>query len=450
MPSGAKKRKAAKKKKEKEANINSSSDNPQGNDDLKSQDEKGSDGGEGSSPAYHDHDDHHHPFNEESEEVEEGDRSVTHPSLSDIKSIEEVPSEITNAEAVGGQEDRIVKIESDLKSEESFDRVNDSVEHVKSLKESTDRNGNYSGTLNVESLNENHESEQRAVTSEVLTYSVDSSAEVAGGHVVKIVSDLKSEKSSDRINDSVAYVNFTSELVKEREVSAVKIVSNLEDEESSDKINERVGHVESVKESHYGDGNSNGTSHVESFNENNSNDDPNNSKQMAVIPEDLAYTVNSSSTKNSLTTENVAVRETSNFVVEPDVNSVKEVASLCEVKTSDDGSALLEESTVSQSAAVDLAMKKHEDKVFPSPDQYITTLHVVESPPTEYGSKVSASASENPTVTLSTPDADPAKGSESPECSENQPQLVSAPRVVQKTAWLNCCGLFELLSGSNR
>ncbi|KAK4259447.1 hypothetical protein QN277_005776 [Acacia crassicarpa] len=457
MPSGAKKRKAAKKKKEKEADINPPSNNPQGSDDLKSQDGKGSDGGEGSSSAYHDHDDH--PFNEGSEEVEEGDQSVAYPSISDIKPMEEVPGDITNAEVVGGQEFSVVKIESDLKSEERSDRVNENVENVRSFKESLDGHGNSSGTASDEFLkkdnskDELYNSQQKAFTSEGLTYPVDSSTEVAGGHkvIVKIDSGLKSENNSERINDSVADVNYTSELVGEREVSAVKIVSDLEYEESSTRINERVDHIESTKESRYGNGNSSGTSNVESLSENNSKDEPNNSKQMAIISEALAYPVDdSSTTKISLTSENPTVKETSNLVVEPCVNSVKEGSSLSEVKSNDNGSASLEES-VSQVAAVDLAMKKHEDKVFPLPDQNVTIPDMVESPPTDYGSKVSTSVSENPTpVPESTNDAGHAKGSETPECSENKPQVVSAPHMVQKACWLNCCGLFDVLSGSNR
>ncbi|KAI9127417.1 hypothetical protein K1719_001976 [Acacia pycnantha] len=451
MPSGAKKRKAAKKKKEKEADTNPPSNNPQGRDDLKSQDEKGSDGGEGSSPAYHDQDDHHHhPFDEGSEEVQEGDQSVAHPSISDIKPMEEVPADITNAEVVGGQEFNVVKREGDLKSEEHSDRVNESVENVRSFKESLEGHGNSSGTASDEFLNESnskdelYNSQRKAVTSECLTYPVDSSAEVVGGHkvIVKIDSGLKSGNNSDRINDSVADVNYTSELVREKEVSAVKIVSDLEYEESSDKINERVDHNESTKESRDGNGNSSGTSNVGSLNENNSKDEPNNSKEMAIISEALPYPVDDSF--------QTIVKETSNLVVEPCVNSVKEVASLSEVNSSDNGSASLEES-VSQVAAVDLAMKKHEDKVYPLPDQLVPRPDMVESPPTDYGSKVSTSVSENPTpVPDSTKDAGHAKGSETPECSENKPQVVSAPHMVQKASWLNCCGLFDLLSGCNR
>lgn len=72
MPSGAKKRKAAKKKKELEAHINPSS---QRNEDVKSQDDKGSDSGEIDSPASQNHPSHSNPFGEGNKEIQESSSS---------------------------------------------------------------------------------------------------------------------------------------------------------------------------------------------------------------------------------------------------------------------------------------------------------------------------------------------------------------------------------------
>ncbi|KAJ1426197.1 hypothetical protein SESBI_10598 [Sesbania bispinosa] len=180
MPPGAKKRKAARKKKEKENNINSST-NPQGNDDLKSQDEKGSGGGEGSSPAHHEHDDHHHPFNDGSEKVEERDPPAAQPFASDVKSMEEDPGDVKIDEVLGGQEDSVVMIERDLKSEESSERKNVSFEHDETAKESYYENGNIGGASNGESLTEknskddNYHSFEEAIACHELAKSVDSS-----------------------------------------------------------------------------------------------------------------------------------------------------------------------------------------------------------------------------------------------------------------------------------
>ncbi|CAK9163652.1 unnamed protein product, partial [Ilex paraguariensis] len=42
------------------------------------------------------------------------------------------------------------------------------------------------------------------------------------------------------------------------------------------------------------------------------------------------------------------------------------------------------------------------------------------------------------------------KDPEVPECSDIQPLGDSALRPVQTTSWKSCCGLFELLTGSNK
>lgn len=401
-----------------------------GSDDLRSQDEKGSDGGEGSSPSHHDHEDHHqHPFNEGSDEVEEGDRSVVYPFISDIKPKEDIPGDIANAEVVGGQEVSVGEIESELKLGESSDQINDNVENVRSFEESLDGYGKSSGVVSDEFLNEAYSkgelynSQQKAVTSEDITFPVDYNTEEAEGQggIIKVVSDLKSEKSSDRIDDIVAHVNYASELVGEQEVSAVNIVSGLEHEKSSDRINKRLDYVESALRSSYGNGNSSDTSKVGNLNADNSKDEPDNSKQTAIISEDSADLVDSPPTQISSASDNTSVKETRNLVVEPYADSVKEVTSLSEVKSGDTGSASLVESTVPQEAAVDLAMKKHEDKVFPLPDQHVTTPDLVKSQPKEYSSGVSATAAEKPIpATESTKVADRTNGSETPECSENQ------------------------------
>lgn len=118
MPSGAKKRKAAKKKKEIESTT--SSNNPQqqqGENELKSIDEKGSDG---DSPAYRNHgDDQNNQFNEGSEEVEEIE---VKPSAAVAKSSEEIRNDGKVGEAEGGKEG-VVEIEWDMKSEESLEKI---------------------------------------------------------------------------------------------------------------------------------------------------------------------------------------------------------------------------------------------------------------------------------------------------------------------------------------
>ncbi|KAF7803261.1 hyphally regulated cell wall protein 3 [Senna tora] len=151
MPSAAKKRKAAKKKKEKVATINpSSNSHTQGSDGFKSQDEKGSDGGEFSSSANPDHDDNYLSVNEGSE-VEERDLSAAQSFIADMKSMEEVASAIKNAEEVERKEDSVVEIERKLKSEESSDSKNVNVEYTESAQESHYGNKNSTGNSKDES-----------------------------------------------------------------------------------------------------------------------------------------------------------------------------------------------------------------------------------------------------------------------------------------------------------
>ncbi|GMN43396.1 hypothetical protein TIFTF001_012592 [Ficus carica] len=121
MPSGAKKRKAAKKKKELEATSNNNySNNPQEHDDAKSQDGKGSDGGEVSSPAHQDHrNDNDHPFNEGNEVRLSSDaRSI----VAEDNSMEKVPSGAGVGGKVGFQGLSVPNAESSLKPEEHSER----------------------------------------------------------------------------------------------------------------------------------------------------------------------------------------------------------------------------------------------------------------------------------------------------------------------------------------
>ncbi|CAJ2633461.1 uncharacterized protein LOC123884107 [Trifolium pratense] len=147
MPSGAKKRKAAKKKKEIQSTNPSSNNNPQqqqqGENELKSIDEKGSDGGEGDSPAYRNHDDHNQ-FNEGSEEVEEIEQSAAV-----AKSSEEVRNDDKIDDKVEGGKEGVVEIEWDMKSEESCENKDVSVVQIESAKESDYRNGNSVGSNDV-------------------------------------------------------------------------------------------------------------------------------------------------------------------------------------------------------------------------------------------------------------------------------------------------------------
>ncbi|GMY37834.1 muscle M-line assembly protein unc-89 [Fagus crenata] len=143
MPSGAKKRKAAKKKKVLEAHTNTnlsiSTNNPQGNDDLKSQDGKESDGGEVSTPASRDLDSDHNSFNEGNEELEEQDPSSIRSFVAEDKSMEGVPIDVEGEQKIGSEDDGAVKIERELKSDDNSERKNGIFEHIESTKQAHNR-----------------------------------------------------------------------------------------------------------------------------------------------------------------------------------------------------------------------------------------------------------------------------------------------------------------------
>ncbi|GMI77720.1 hypothetical protein like AT2G34310 [Hibiscus trionum] len=122
MPSGSKKRKAAKKKKEQQAVNN----NPHGNDDMKSQDERDSDGtdvGSVGSPASqgdHNHN-HQHPFNHREEERKRGPSPVG-SHVTEEKSVEETARDAKSTgksgldEVGGAAHVRIQHVEHDKSS----------------------------------------------------------------------------------------------------------------------------------------------------------------------------------------------------------------------------------------------------------------------------------------------------------------------------------------------
>ncbi|KAE9608237.1 hypothetical protein Lalb_Chr08g0233301 [Lupinus albus] len=192
------------------------------------------------------------------------------------------------------------------------------------------------------------------------------------------------------------------------------VVRDLKSVESSERKNGSDVHLESAKESDYSNGNTSIGLNDDSVTEN-AKDGSNDSVKEAVTFDELVKSIDYSHAKMTSITENAPVEETGNSVPESHVDPVKEVASISEGKCSDTGSVLPVKSVASQVGPIDLAMKKNENKVHPCSD---IVDHV-----NDY---------------------------ETPECSEKQPLITSAPRVVRKTSWLNCCGLFDVLTGSDR
>ncbi|KAJ7947233.1 transcriptional regulator ATRX-like isoform X2 [Quillaja saponaria] len=338
MPSGAKKRKAAKKKKEKEAHINSPTNNSQGNDDLRSHDKKGSDGGEVDSPAHQDHHNHRHPFNEGTKGPEERDSESL---VAADKSMEEVKTVVEGVHMVGVEDDGVVNIERDLKSEDTS-----------GIKE-----------VNIEQVELNEESHD---------------------------GDSRSPSSSS-------------------------------DDESNVSAKKTKEEYKSVPES--------------------------------IVPDDSIRTIDSSSAKVDLISENAPAKETVISFTEssPISDSAKPVVSLSEVTTCITGSASIEKSDEAKGSSTtvsDIALKKIEDTILHSSDENATASSgLVESKPNVTEVKdLSLSGTTISQYSNGTKHGD----SGIRDCSENQPLVEPAPRVVQKASWLNCCGLLEVLTGSSR
>ncbi|XP_057417104.1 uncharacterized protein LOC130711483 [Lotus japonicus] len=341
MPSGAKKRKAARKKKEQQNNINPSTSNPQGDDELKSLDEKGSDGGESGSPAHHEHGDHDHPFNDGSEEVEEVDLSAAQQFATEANSVEEVSDDVKIDEVLVEKEDSVVVIERDLQSEEISERRNESFEHGETAKESP-----------------YYEDQKNGVTS--------------NGE------SLAEENSKDDDNHSF-----------EEEIACHELVKSSDSSQPSELIS---------------------------------------------------------------TTESALIEEPGESAAEYSDNSLKAADSVPEVENGDAGSrsVSLEKSVVPPVEVTNLAMKENEDNAYPLTDEKnAATSSLEESIPMEHDSKVLTPSSASPSTEF-TNGTKHIQNSQTPEFSENQPRVTSAPNMVQKTSWLSCCGLFEVLSGSNR
>ncbi|KAK8475518.1 hypothetical protein V6N11_029074 [Hibiscus sabdariffa] len=150
MPSGAKKRKAAKKRKEQQAvsNINSSTDNnPHGNDDMKSLDERDSDGGDVGSPASQVNHNHR-------EEERKTAPSPVESHVTEEKSLEEATRDAESMEKSGlddveTERARIWHVEHDKRSScsSSSDYESQASEKMPKAEETWQCNGDKSATV---------------------------------------------------------------------------------------------------------------------------------------------------------------------------------------------------------------------------------------------------------------------------------------------------------------
>ncbi|XP_019463825.1 PREDICTED: uncharacterized protein LOC109362469 [Lupinus angustifolius] len=235
----------------------------------------------------------------------------------------------------------------------------------------------------------------------------------------------------------------------EKQDIVVLIEGDVKPEESPESKDACFEQIETAEESYHGNENASGTSNDKPVTEKNSEDEDYNSIQEAIVCHALVKSIDSSPSNTTSIAENAPVEESGNSAAESSVNSVNAVASLSEAENSDNGSVLLEKSVVSSLGVTDLAMKIDEGPVYPLTDESARMSNLEETKSKECDSKVITSLSASP-FTRSSNGAEHIKASETPESSEYQPLVASAPHIVQQTSWLSCCGLFEVVSGSDR
>ncbi|BAT73564.1 hypothetical protein LR48_Vigan01g038300 [Vigna angularis] len=202
-----------------------------------------------------------------------------------------------------------------------------------------------------------------------------------------------------------------------KEDCVVLVEGSLKSEESSESKSISFEHHETAKESYFENENENGsyTSQGESLSEKNSNNG------------------------NFISVEEAVVCHV----------SVKSNDSVSKIENSDSGNVVLDKPVVHPEEVNNLAMKLNEDNVYSLTNENERTLSMEEPKLKECDSNtltpVSASA-----FTKFTNGAKHIKDCDLAERSKNQPHSALAPNVVQKTSWLSCCGLFEVLSSSHR
>uniref|UniRef100_A0A5B6Z640 Putative enolase-phosphatase E1 n=1 Tax=Davidia involucrata TaxID=16924 RepID=A0A5B6Z640_DAVIN len=348
MPSGAKKRKAAKKKKEKEANITeSATHSQQGDDDLKTHDEKESDG-EVSSPTSQDHHNDQHPFAEgEEEELEKRENASSARSfVTEMKPIEAVNNDGESTQKVAIEE-AVVQIDSNLKPEDdSIVEKNIVVMESGELKE---------GAYNSRELTE-------------------------GAY--------NSVSESATFVDSVKLVDSLSEVV-------TKVTDSVPVGEAYNSVVETATFVDSDKVS---------------------------------LSEEMVQVTESESVENFVTSDVV------------------------ELGLKENGKKMLpseDESTGVSSVMTDLGSQNKEDKVVSTPNENAAaSSNAMGFAAQENEDKLLVSFNASRVDTNN--GAEHIKTSGIPESSDSQTQVASAPQAVQTTSWRSCCGLFEVLTGSNR
>ncbi|KAL5774108.1 hypothetical protein ACOSP7_011665 [Xanthoceras sorbifolium] len=159
----------------------------------------------------------------------------------------------------------------------------------------------------------------------------------------------------------------------------------------------------------------------------------------------------SSSDNESQAVEKVSIGKTDDPVAEtaPAVDSVKPLVNVAKevinVAESNSYKNSMAPTLIESRSKENEELKRNEDKVIPLYGESVEVSWTVVEPVTN--------ENEGTSLPLAAPDSSNGaelRNSKSTQSSENQPLLAPAPRVEQRTSWLSCCGLFDVITGSGR
>ncbi|KAK1375458.1 p-glycoprotein 9 [Heracleum sosnowskyi] len=159
----------------------------------------------------------------------------------------------------------------------------------------------------------------------------------------------------------------------------------------------------------------------------------------------------SNSSRSSSDDESNVEKKTEVVETRQPVDSSSEVASqvVTNIPAGQNTNAVAEAVSVVTPVPIDLGSSKMEDiTVSTSEENPALYMDVKDSAAEDKDAKLLLSFNA-PSVHTSN-GAGHIKESESPECSDSQPLVASAPQVVQKTSFKSCCGIFDFFTSSDR
>ncbi|XP_011005829.1 PREDICTED: transcription factor mef2A isoform X2 [Populus euphratica] len=144
----------------------------------------------------------------------------------------------------------------------------------------------------------------------------------------------------------------------------------------------------------------------------------------------------------------VPISETEKFVIEIAQVENPEVLEVVESCFEEDEDKLLPVSNeTAEVSPATVVPKKNEDKVFPISDENVgASANVVGS--SAYGNvgKTLVSSASHSAETGN--GEEKTKYTDARQITENKPPLACGPRVAERTSWMSCCGIFDVLTGS--